>query len=287
MGAGLRTFRVRVRDVVGNERYTEDRTMWFSPDGNGPPQDEAPPTIVVGHPLQDAFLPTEGELRVIGTMFDDVGLARVELEWHSRFGVRNIGCPFESERYSCAVDGDTYTWVFRPREGQRTFRMRAIDLVGNVTETPQIAFTVDPTAPPAVEDGNDAIESAVRLGCDETVSRDGNDSDWFLLVAEPGTTVSLRSDDPKLQLLVTDGAQRLAQGEAATQLVVGEAPLWLAATPTSAVDGGFTLSMACEAPAAPKAADEAPEAQGCTTAGAAGAPGALAALLALRRRRRR
>jgi hypothetical protein len=285
VGMGLRDFRVRVRDVVGNEAYTEDRSMWFSPDGNGPPDDAAPPSVIVGVPLQDTFVTDAEPLRVVATMFDDTGLARAEIDWQGRFGIRTIGCPFESDRFSCAVEGSTYTWTFSPREGQRSYRLRAVDLVGNMTESELITFTVDPSSPPGVNDGNDSIDTAVRIGCGDSVSRDGNDSDWFRLVADEGTTVHVLSNDPKVGLLVTDGARRLGMGDAALEVVAGDVPLFIAATPSSSVDGDFSLSVACEAPAPVETNEPKPDPKGCASAGA---PASLALLaVSLRRRRRR
>lgn len=75
VGVGARTFRVHVRDVVGNDATTETRSVWLSEDGSGPPNDDGAPNVVIATPADGALLPANETMEVVATIADDSGVA--------------------------------------------------------------------------------------------------------------------------------------------------------------------------------------------------------------------
>jgi hypothetical protein len=280
VGQGLRNFRVHVRDSAGREATTEDRSLWFSTDGNGPPEDSVAPSIVLGMPLANASLLADVPLEIVATVFDDSGLARVELDWQRRSSMTSYPCPYEDERLTCTVDGSTYRWSFaRSREGSRKYLIRAVDVVGNTVETAPVEFTVDAGGIAPVMDGNDALDEAATLACGAQLELDGNDSDWFVVDAKSGDAVDVNVEGAGNWIVATDGKRTLAQGATHVNVTMGE-KLLVGVTPGSAINGAYSIRAECKSP---KSDESAPAPESC----AAGAvPSIVALAFALRRRRR-
>jgi hypothetical protein len=280
--AGARPFRVRVRDVAGNEVVTEDRAVWLSRDGKGPPPDKGPPAIVLGAPLTGERLPPSTFFDVVATVVDDNALALVEMNWPRRGQDFWIPCPYEDERLSCTVEGKTYRWNVSTgrRQGERVFQIRAIDMLGKTATTDPIALRVEEGAELPETNGSETFDSARTVGCDVTFDMASGSADWFSVDARPGeiVRVSVSGDDPAL--LATNGQVVLAEGVNNELEVVQatEGPLVRVGIQPSTAESTVRVSVTCEAPAAP-----APK-TGCATAGFPSALGVF--LLALWRRRR-
>ncbi|MFZ9888341.1 MAG: Ig-like domain-containing protein, partial [Myxococcota bacterium] len=179
VGAGARTFRVRARDVVGNVVNSEERSMWLSLDGNGPPEDNYAPEVRIVAPREGVSLPESSTMEVVATASDDTGLSSVVLVWDWRDVV--LPCPYDDGRNRCEVNGSTYTWSVRVREGERTFSVRATDLVGKVSETAKrtVQLTTTPTGDRPLE--NDTWDLAAPLSCGESRTLEAlpGEEDWF------------------------------------------------------------------------------------------------------------
>ncbi len=279
-GIGSRTFRVHVRDVAGNDVVTPDATVWLSPDGSGPPEDHTNPTIVLDAPLPGAQLPTSTPFEIVATMLDDNGVASAELNWTFRGGDNWLPCPFDNGRQSCVVDGNTYRWTVQTRRAaDRTFQLRATDVVGNVTTTDVFTVSVADGVAAPVLPGNESFDHPKKLGCGDDVTVDGASAAWFTLDTPKGARVSVSTKNaPAGDLLATDGKAIVAHGTEAFSLTATDTPLTVGYQPASANGGEVTLSVRCKVPKPAPAA-------GCA---ASSVPSAFALLgiLALRRRRR-
>ncbi|MCC7072071.1 MAG: hypothetical protein IT383_12150 [Deltaproteobacteria bacterium] len=281
-GLGGRSFRVHVRDVAGNEATSDDVSVWLSNDGSGPPDDRVPPMVIVGSPLDGATAVAGEPIPIIVTAADDHGLASVMLLWEGPFGVREVPCPYEDDRSSCTVEGKTYTWVMSSRrEGERSFSVRAVDVVGNVTESPQATIELLEAAELPADDGDDSFDRARSLGCGESLELVNHDADFFVVVAPAGTDVelSVEGGDGARVLAFDANAAILEEGKRAVGSVATDAPMTFAVVPERQSDAAYTVSVVCTAPT--------PPATSCVScsAGAGAAPLALLALLRLRQRR--
>lgn len=284
VGEGARTFRVHVRDVVGKEAVTEDRTIWLSADGTPRPEDHEPPAVSIASPLNGATLPANDTLTVVATIADDAGIARAELLWPYNEGA--FPCPVEMDGIQCTVEGSTYTWELTVGEGERTFSVRAIDLVGNSVETNEVTIDLVDGAELTPDDGNDTIDSPQQLSCGDTLEVNAQDADWYVVDAPEGQRVTVAIDGeaasdialvattgPLQSDVVADGSDAVsywATGDESVGVVPGRADL-----------GSYTLEVECAPPA-----DDKPSAPfACGQAG--GAMGLWVGLLGLLRIRRR
>lgn len=283
VGEGMRTFRVNVRDVAGNEVVTAERSIWLSTDGKGPPVDAAPPTVVLGAPLPGATMPPDTPFEVVATMVDDNGVAAAELNWRRQGQDRFVPCPVDDERFHCVVEGSTYRWTIirNSREGRREFALRATDVVGNRTETNLEEVFIESGASAQTLGGDEGIDTARAISCGDSVEVSGADADWFSVDAPVGDVVTVEVQGSFVDVVATDGATTLASvgGDDALHVTKAEAPLSVAVSPHIAGAGPYTLRVSCEAPRLPAP----PTACG---AGGASLVVALLALLAARRRRR-
>ena len=284
---GARTFRAHVRDVVGNEVSTEERTIWLSNDGSGPPADVAPPRIFLGSPLADSVVPTGTPFSVVATIIDDNAIALAELNWTRRGADNWIPCPYEDERVSCVVDGSTYRWtVSGRRAGPREFALRATDLLGKQAETGLVSITFEDGAAPPDAEGS-VLEEALPLSCGDRVELDGERAAWFAVEAEVGdeVAISVRGPEGAGALVATDGNQLLSEGSDKVEVAMAEGQeVRVGVLPLAAGQGSFAVDVVCTHPAP----QQQPGPFGCASSGCAssGPPGALLLLLlALRRRR--
>lgn len=192
VGAGARSFSVRVRDVGGNVVETAKRTIWLSADGAPMPDDHAPPEVAIVSPTPGATLPANTEIEVVVMAADDSGLSKVELLWHSLD--QAFPCPVESETVNCSVQGATYTWRVRVGEGERSISARAVDLLGNVVVTQDVDFMLDPDAALPVDDayeGNDTYDLATTVQCGQALDLVAGDDDWFQVDPPDGMQVRI------------------------------------------------------------------------------------------------
>lgn len=285
VGEGARTFRVRVRDVAGKEAVTEDRTIWLSADGTPRPEDHAPPTVRIASPLSGAVLPANDTLRVVATIADDSGIARAELVWPYNDGA--FPCPVDMDGISCTVDGSTYVWELTVGEGERSFSISAVDLVGNRVETDEVTIDLVDGAELPPDDGNDTIDAPQQLSCGDRIDVTVQDADWYVVDAPDGqrVTVAVAGEAAdSLEMVATTGpldSDVVADGsEAVSYWATGDETVGV--MPDRADLGSYTLTVECTDPPA----EETPGLFNCGQTGAAGALWlGLLGLLRLRRRR--
>lgn len=285
VGEGARTFRVRVRDVAGKEAITEDRTIWLSADGAPRPEDHEPPTVRIASPLTGAVLPANDTLRVVATIADDAGIARAELLWPYNDGA--FPCPVEMDGINCTVSGTTYTWELTVGEGERSFSVHAVDLVGNSVTSPEVTIELQDGAELPADDGNDTIDTPRELSCGDTVEVNAQDADWYVVDAPEGhrVTVAVEGEAAEgVEMVATTGplaSDVVADGDhAVSYWATGDESV--AVVPDRADRGSYTLVVECTEPEA----DEPPGPFNCGQASGTGALWlGLAGLLRLRRRR--
>lgn len=295
VGVGGRTYRARVRDIAGNTVESEDRSIWLSEDGSGPPDDNAPPDVIIASPLDGAVLETNAPLAVVATIADDAGVARGDLVWTNGQGEEQVfPCPLETQGVSCAIDGTTYTWILDVGTGNRSFYVRATDIVGNVTESGIITLGLQTNAPVAVDDDDDTIDRATELACGESREVLSSDVDWFVVDAPADRDVEVVvSGDAQdsVELLATTGptsAEHIQRGSPSVDFPGGE-PVKIGVLPAGADAGTYTIEVTCtehdedggDGPSAGSLG-------GCAATGAEGmAPFGLALVALAARRRRR
>lgn len=289
VGEGARTFRVNVRDIVGNEATSADRTIYLTPDGVSPPDDQTPPTVLVLTPRDGAVLEANSPLEVIALVGDDAGLSRVELDWPYNGEV--FACPSQIDGVSCNVDGDVYTWTLQVGQGDRTFRVRAVDFAGNVTRSEELVISLNRNAPVEPEDGNDVPADAVSVACGDELELTGTDADWFDVDAPAGDDVSVVVDGPGASVVATDedGTGVLADGDGAVEFT-SAGTTKVAVLPDAADGGAYTLRVECAEPAGARKARarDGGAVFACGASGGVPVPfaGLLVALALLGRRRR-
>lgn len=208
VGQGMRTFRVRVRDVVGNVVNSAERSVWLSVDGSGPPADAHAPEVRIVSPKEGVPVPHEEHVRIVATASDDSGLAAVQLHWGES---RVYPCPYDDGRSTCEQNGSTYVWEVRTRRaGTYSFMVSATDLLGNRTETPRRSLIVQPGAAPPSPLANDTFDLAAPLACGDskTLFTEPGEEDWFAVDAPDGQRVVVEVDGEvadNLELKATTG----------------------------------------------------------------------------------
>ncbi len=294
VGAGARTFRVHVVDVVGNEATTDTRAVWLSEDGSGPPTDGGAPTVFVATPADGSVLPANDTMEVVAAIADDSGIARAELVWSQ--GDQVFACPLDTQGVTCVVDGSTYTWRLEVGEGSRSFYVRATDVVGNVTESAGRTIELDVGATAIDDDDDDTLGAATTLGCGESLDLVASDADWFSVDAPSGRTVTVSvSGDAagSVSLVATRGpldTDVLGNGADDVDFTGDGEPVGVAVVPDDAAAGNYHITVVCEESTGEGASAVAP-AGGCgctqTSSDGVGAGLGLLVLTRLRRRHRR
>jgi hypothetical protein len=196
VGQGARTFYARARDIGGNVAQTPSFTIQLGT-AVPPPNDATPPSVSLVGPLNNAVLPANSTIQVEANVSDDMGLASVDLDWI--FSQDSFPCPFQGQDVSCTENAGQYIWSIRVGVGTRRFKVRATDLAGNVTETPEIDITLETEAPPpdpnadTVGEDNDNPSQAFPLRCGTAIDLvvASGDDDWFSYEAPRGTAVEL------------------------------------------------------------------------------------------------
>lgn len=283
VGTGGRTFRAHVRDVAGNEVTTGDRSIWLSEDGAGPPDDHAAPDVLVATPADGTELPANETMTVVATVADDAGVARVELMWTNQ-DQQAFPCPMTTDGVNCEVDGTTYTWTLAVGQGQRSFYVRAADVVGNVTESAPRSITLAAGAVLAADDDDDTLDRASALACGESRELDATDDDWFAVDAPRGQTVEVTiagQAGGSVSLLAATGptsAEVVGTGDDKVDFESRGDTVRVGVLPDGVDAGSYTIEVTCTDPVAD-------EPKGCNQA--SGAAPLLVGLLALLRRRRR
>lgn len=287
VGTGGRTFRAHVRDVAGNDATSEDRTIWLSEDGSGPPDDEGPPSVFVATPADRAVLPANGTVEVVATIADDSGVARAELLWVNQ-DLTAFPCPMDSQTVSCAVNGTTYTWSLQVGDGSRSFTVKATDIVGNVTESDLRSLRLTPGAAEIDDEDDDTLDEGREISCGQTLSGVASDADWFSVDAPAGQTVTVTVDGEALgnvDVLATTGPRvedQVAGGSGGLEFTGDGKNVKVAVVPERADAGSYTIEVLCEEPAV--TADVSPKS--CAQGGMPFGWLALLAALGLRRRPR-
>ncbi len=251
VGVGARTFRVRARDIGGNEVTTEDRTIWLSTDGSGPPHDDGAPTILVAAPVDGVVRPANQTLFISATVVDDAGVQDVVLDWpHLN---QTFACPFNGDNVSCTVDGSTYTWALEVGSGDRTWSIFASDAVGNRAVSGPYSLTLVAGAAVPVDDlreDDDTFDTAKPLSCGASLDLVGDDADWSALDVPSGTVATVTTA-PALPLTARRGpldADVVAGGDGSLEVGAdagGGAQFFLGVLPSTEA-GPYHLEVACE-----------------------------------------
>lgn len=266
VSTGSRTFRVKARDLSGNQVTTQERTIDLGetaepgtpapeaePDGT--PDDDTPPDAHILSPSDGATLPAYETVTVSATVSDDVDVAGVNLEWD--FSGDRFPCPYQSQAVQCVQDGSTSTWTISVGIGDRTFRVNAEDAAGNTFTTPSRTITLSQTAiPPPPEDDeaedDDTFETGAPLSCGSSVDQRivSGDDDWFFIETTAGVQVTATVDsDADVSLRASTGAHsstEIATSNSGELVFVapGDVGLRLRSDDT----GDYRLSVVCVAP---------------------------------------
>jgi MYXO-CTERM domain-containing protein len=311
VGEGSRPFTVRARDVVGNVTESEKRTIWLSETGTEEmPDDSMNPEVEIVSPFAGQTFESDNTVRVIATAVDDSGIARADLHWSRNDMV--FPCPMDTGYVQCEQIGSTYLWTLVVGEGEREFFVRAMDLVGNTTDSNTININMGNVSDfanitdDAFED-NDTFDLATPLNCEQAVGGVlvRGDDDVFIVDVPKGRALkaSVRSDSAlAAQLLIATGpfsADVLVSEEAELGDLSasgdpdgGPAVVRLRATSKGSAD--YRLTVQCVEEKDPNKDKEGGEGglpllgDGCAQSSAAGTwPWVLAGLLLFRVRRRR
>lgn len=269
VGQGNRTFYARARDTAGNQVDTPPRTISLGANQPPPVNDTTPPVATITAPAAGAMLPANSTIQVSANVSDNEGLASVDLVW--TFTGDSFPCPYTGQTVSCTASGGVYTWNISVGVGTRRFQVHAVDLAGNVTDTPEqdITLTTQPTTPPPnptgpdlVAEDNDNPSQAFPTRCGTAIDLvvTAGDDDWFTYDVAPGTLVSigitaaagsviaLELFDPSLTALA-DTPDVLANGGSVAAAATGNAVL--AHISTSASNLPYRLSAVCSTPEDP------------------------------------
>lgn len=93
------------------------------------------PAVVFLRPEADAQLPAHSRIAIAAKITSDAGIAKVELYWQKTN--RLLACPGTNNvDWSCARNGDEYTWLLDVGEGVRSYHVQAVDSRGGRTITP-------------------------------------------------------------------------------------------------------------------------------------------------------
>ncbi|MCK6546223.1 Ig-like domain-containing protein [Myxococcota bacterium] len=264
VGQGARTFQVRAYDTAGNVTTSPARTINLGM-GTPPPNDTVPPTASITSPADGATLLANSTIQVVATASDDQGLGSVELVWN--FASDAFPCPFNGQGISCTESNGTYTWSLNVGVGTRSFSVRAVDLAGNIFETPQRSITLDSSTEPPPNPGTDIVGEENDVAADAFPARCGNaidlvvvsnDEDWFAFDAPSGTNVEVSISATAgsvigLQLFADDGTTMLAEqsdvlGAGGAVTALSQGPRILArVTTTSMTPLGYRLTTLCSA----------------------------------------
>lgn len=200
VGQGDRTFFARARDTAGNQVDTPPRTIHLGTAQPPPVNDTTPPVAAITAPAPGASMPANSTIQIVANVSDDQGLASVDLVW--TFTGDTFPCPYSGQTVSCTASGGVYTWNISVGVGTRRFQVRAVDLAGNTTNTPEqdVTLTTQPTTPPPnptgpdlVAEDNDAPNQAFPTRCGTAIDLvvTNGDDDWFSYEVAPGTTVAI------------------------------------------------------------------------------------------------
>jgi hypothetical protein len=111
------------------------------PDGPPGPRDEVAPVITEVTPEAGAIVAPRSRARIEARVQDEVGLARVSLEW--AFNGKSYPCPTNQENVTCTVEGDRYVWsVYVVNEAERPFEIKAADRAGNTATSERRSLRV-------------------------------------------------------------------------------------------------------------------------------------------------
>jgi hypothetical protein len=278
VSTGSRTFKVRVRDAVGNVVETPSRTIALGDPSNpedpaptepdpdepndpiAPPADATPPQVVIMAPANNASAPANSTISVVVAAIDEGPLAEVELLWP--YTGDAFTCPVSGNGYSCSVTGTTYTWQLSVGTGSRTFRVRATDTSGNVTETqPHTINLVEGLDPDlGVDDPleeNDDLATATPVLCGSQLNAIAalGDEDWFLLDTDAGVQVEVEAaamGSAALEVALTSGNDAAVVYDTGTHgqtlAVVAEGSGLIAIRVNAEAAGNYLLTLACTAP---------------------------------------
>lgn len=294
VSTGSRTFRVKARDLSGNQVTTNERTIDLgetpepgtpAPEGepdsepDNTPDDNTPPDADILSPSDGATLPAYEAMTVSATVSDDVSMGSVNLEWD--FSGDRFPCPYQSQAVQCVQDGSTSTWTISVGIGDRTFRVIAEDEAGNAYTTPSRTITLSQTAlPPPPEDDeaedDDTFESGAPLACGSSVDQRivAGDDDWFFIETTAGVQVTATVDsDASVSMRASTGAHSstdVASSDSSELVFVapGDVGLRLRSDDT----GDYRLSVVCVAP--PSGEPGTPSPEGEPGASPEGEPGA-------------
>jgi hypothetical protein len=96
--------------------------------------DDAPPTIEVLSPAEDATIDGDGKVEIVVAALDDVSVSDVKLVWEENDV--DLPCPLHGENARCERIGTTYAWRLQVGHGPRSFHVVATDQTGKTTTSP-------------------------------------------------------------------------------------------------------------------------------------------------------
>lgn len=96
--------------------------------GGATHEDQSPPTIEVLSPLNQSEHLEQSIIEVTAKITDDSEYIQADLVWD--FNGNSYPCPHRSQYVACTQEGDLFKWSVQVGEGQRTFRVRALDITG-------------------------------------------------------------------------------------------------------------------------------------------------------------
>ncbi len=262
VGQGTRTFYARAIDAAGNVTQTPAITIQLGT-MVPPPNDTTPPVVSLVSPQDGAVLAANSTIQIEANASDDVGLAAVDLMW--TFAQDSFPCPFTGQDVSCIQNGNQYIWSVVVGVGTRRFSVRATDLAGNISETPEINVTLMTQEPPpdpnmdTVGEENDNPSQAFPLRCGTAIDLvvSSTDDDWFSYEAPAGTQVEVGVTAQAgtvigLELYDAAGTQQIVQTQdvlagGGTLTGTSRGPTLLARVTTPGAAVSYRLSATCMA----------------------------------------
>ncbi len=278
VGGGLREFHLEARDIVGNTTVSDDRWVWLGASlDEERPEDDNPPEVTIISPAPFTVVPERDQVEIVATAYDaETGIIGAQLVYEGGFGTRVLGCPIQSDFFSCTIEGGTYTWIARTGRSDRTFVVQAIDYLGNLGESDPLPIVVDDNnvTPPFAEDGlepNDTWDFpfAAVCGADLTLNTHPADPDWFTIDAPEGHKVSVElggdlGDRLDLFVHVTPTSEGVLVANLHEEGTPNRVSFFMPPSgarvrvqPAGAWDGVYTLATSCEEPPPPPVTNDA------------------------------
>ena len=103
-------------------------------------QDQESPQVEIITPNVNETHYVDSEIEISAQITDDIAVTQVYLEWD--FNGNHYPCPYRSQYVDCRVEGDMYRWSVRVNQGDRSFRVRALDGAGHQSYSEDRSFSL-------------------------------------------------------------------------------------------------------------------------------------------------